>query len=730
MAALLAAIVAAAIATKAPADQVRWEGQLVSLVITLVTSVGAPAIYIAASLGLGLAIDRRLSRSRSVELAAISAVPVFPSALAACLGISLMLTISHLLGWLGLMGGDLGFTVACVPLAFGLACWWPAIRVAQSLTRGSFPRVHPASFVLVLPIAILICASLAPPGWLWASEFGGYDSLSYHLQLPQEWLSLGRITPVEHNVYSFHPLYVEAAFYHLGVLTLAPSPQTPGEFINAPWGLAAGDGWRLISCQLLHAGLTLIAAWAIGTLAAKWIAQAQSHNSPASSPRTTILSLLIASIFLATPWTAVCGSLAYNEMGLMIGFAGAMLAALESRLSPTIRWTLAGWVVGVACGCKATALLFAGVPVGLLLLFTTPTKHWPRALLAGSIAGLVALSPWLVRNTLVSGNPVFPAASGLFGTGHWGEEQVARFSAAHVFHGSLQDRLKLCVLPDKGDPMANLTDGEGLHRGMAHAQWGAFFAVVGCACAASFFRASTRKLVLLPAICLLTMLGLWLFATHIQSRFLIPLLLPGLMAIAVTVMPLRQSWGAWSLALIALTQTGFLVRQFAAEHQGEAMRLLPAGPAALSGHVFRPSLEKLPAAERARALDQAPPTLFAAAALHPSDKLLLIGDATPLYYSCQVVYATTWDDSPLIEAIRVHPADETTWTAMLRAKGITHVLFHASEIERLRRSGFLDPSLVGFAEPGSPHDRWLRSLTIVQSWPGNVMLADLSSTPQ
>jgi len=48
-------------------------------------------------------------------------------------------------------------------------------------------------------IAIVILAACSAPGWLWATEFGGYDVLSYHLQLPREWYDAGRIVPLDHS---------------------------------------------------------------------------------------------------------------------------------------------------------------------------------------------------------------------------------------------------------------------------------------------------------------------------------------------------------------------------------------------------------------------------------------------------------------------------------------------------------------------------------------------------
>ena len=68
---------------------------------------------------------------------------------------------------------------------------------------------------------MLVVAACAAPGWLWQTEFGGYDAMAYHLQLPREWFEQGRITTSTWNVYSAMPNYRDmmrhAIYEHLGV---------------------------------------------------------------------------------------------------------------------------------------------------------------------------------------------------------------------------------------------------------------------------------------------------------------------------------------------------------------------------------------------------------------------------------------------------------------------------------------------------------------------------------
>ncbi|MEZ6319149.1 MAG: hypothetical protein R3B49_10435 [Phycisphaerales bacterium] len=85
------------------------------------------------------------------------------------------------------------------------------------MVRGAPGTLHLSgggwAWIVAVPIGVLVVACASPAGWLWDSEFGGFDALAYHLELPQEWMQrAGRVWPVDHNVYSYLPSYVEAAY--------------------------------------------------------------------------------------------------------------------------------------------------------------------------------------------------------------------------------------------------------------------------------------------------------------------------------------------------------------------------------------------------------------------------------------------------------------------------------------------------------------------------------------
>jgi len=74
------------------------------------------------------------------------------------------------------------------------------------------------------------------------------------------------------------------------------------------------------------------------------------------------------------------------------------------------------------------------------------------------------------------------------------------------------------------------------------------------------------------------------------------------------------------------------------------------------------------------------------------DELLyLLGDSAVFYFAAPVLYHTTWDVSPLGEAVRRWPDDPEAWVASLRRLGVTHVLVNAKELFRLvEKEGWYD----------------------------------------
>lgn len=627
------------------------------------------AAYMLAALGLGVLF-------RPLVPDATPAAPTIRGAL----GLATMLSVSHALGVLG---------------ALGPATAWSTVLLGLCLLASTLSKPRPAgapaplggwwAMLAVTPACILLVAAANAPGSMWESEFGGYDALSYHLQLPQEWMARGRIEPLRHNVYSFLPGYVEAAFLHLGELAMAPArtsldAQLPDPLSVRPAGLLAAS-WPLVACQLLHAMMTIFAARCIHAAATVVVERTQGP-----APHGRVAPCLAALFFLATPWSVVTGSLAYNEMPVVALIAAACALAAGAASDRRGDWVRVfvgcAVLVGAACGAKPTALLLGGVPVAMLLLATCPTRHLPAGILSGATVGAAMLAPWMLRNWMHAANPVFPFAASLFrnasgGTGHWTAEQVARFAKGHAFEGSLLDALRLCVLPDANDPAG------ARHRGMLHPQWFAFFPIVAAATVRVLVARDARgRLAVALALGLMAQVALWLSTTHVQSRFLMPLMPVACMlaAAALASIPSRR---AATIAGVAATllQTGASVACFAMQRGGHPNLLLSVTPADRAGETQRTFLAANPREFTPALLDSLGPEHAVNLALPRDAIVTLVGGATPLYLTRAVAYNTTWDAWPDLDGVLAGAAKAEK----------RFVLVDFAEIERLSRSGFIEP---------------------------------------
>lgn len=588
-------------------------------------------------------------------------------------GLAIMLSASHLLGVLGLL--NTATAIGLCVIGVGMA----AVQLARAIrtTRSGFLSLDNGQatiLALACPAAaVLVIAALMPPGWLWQSEYGGFDALSYHLQLPQEWLAAGRIAPVEHNVYSYLPGYIESAFVHIGALTLAPAEN----------GLLAGDGWRLLACQSLHAGVAIVAAWLTARAATRIALRAGVETTTAHWG-----GAVAGCLALTTPWAVVTGSLAYNEAGVNAMLAGVLVVCAQERLSPRVRGALVGLLVGVACGCKPTALFFVGVPAGVLLLGSIRGgKAVAAAVAAGAAVGLAALTPWLVRNAVHGGNPVFPFASGMFGTAHWTAEQLSRYEGAHTFEGPITDRLRTLVWTS---PSASPGDPAVVRfRGLANPQWGVLpLAAVGAAAVLLFRRSRLRTTGSLLAACVLAQLVAWLAFTHLQSRFLLPMLPLGAVLIGLAITRLRTLAGDRPDARGGVT----LLAGAVIGAQAVLAGLLYMGQR--DGFVGQ-GLVVFPSFFTNTDLDDPASTATGWCNTRPKDNglVLLVGGSTPLYYGSGVVYHTTYDTSPVGELLRATPDDPAAVARGLRELGIGWLLVDPGELQRLQESGWYDPDV-------------------------------------
>jgi hypothetical protein len=437
----------------------------------------------------------------------------------------MLVTLTLLLGLWGWLGtGTAWLLVALLALGlldfyFDQARWrsHSAPAAATALAGGLRPNLSWLWLLTAVPLGVAIAGATLPPGILWGDEPHGYDVLSYHLQVPREWYEAGRILPLDHNVFSHFPLAQET-------LSLLLMHQMGG-----PWH--AMYGTQIVSLLLMV--LTTVAV--VGG-----VAQAASDTDGDWQGAPMVAGIIFATL----PWTAMLGSIAYNEALLLLASALACAWILRAVRGDWRSSLPAGLFIGLGVAAKYPAAPMLALPGGAALLVTLPWrgkgKQSALALLALVGGTLVFSGPWLLRNLSWTGNPVFPLATDLFGDGGWDPALVDRWNRAH----------SLAVDETRS---GRIFEDLLLNPRYAYIFWPALVT------AAAMLIARRERRGMLLAVWLGAMVATWVFATHLQGRFLVVAVPLGAILIGLAVAPRLRRVGAGVAVLLALAGLAWLL---------------------------------------------------------------------------------------------------------------------------------------------------------------------------
>ena len=492
-----------------------------------------------------------------------------------------------------------------------------------------------------LTLALLSAANA--PGFVWREEGYGYDVLEYHLQLPREYLENGGIGYLSHNVYANFPANVEM-LYLLAMIVYGHVPD-------------AGTVANMI--HLLLGGLTVAAAWAIGR---DW------------SPKAGVVCGVVAA---TTGWLEYLSGLAYVENGMLLfGMCalGAMLRAVHSSHPSTsdpaiedhyaaawCRWVaLSGVLAGLACGCKYTGGVLIALPLlpaTAMLRVTAMEKT--KAGLVFLATSFIAFLPWLVKNQLMTENPVFPLANTIFRATPpgWGEKQTRYWDLGH----SLKPPERTLLSRARGLWSRVACDADQ-RFGPAVLAMG----LIGLA----WRRRDRTELVLVTMLVL--QLLFWAFATHDYARFSVPIIIPLTLlagrAIPPTVGVLRACVVSAVLIVGAVWNFGFA----ASRHSRESAI---GAPASLLYDGLVPGFEYLGVINNE---------------LPPDTRVLLVGEARAFYFLQRTDYCVAFNHNPFLEMIH-SGNDASAMMEWLRGRGFSHMLVHWGEVRRLEQTYGLSP---------------------------------------
>jgi hypothetical protein len=386
------------------------------------------------------------------------------------LALSLGLTAAGLIGWLAgsLIGTRAILPVLAVVFAVALRSWRGCATACRRWARTGFLLLR-SRLLLTIPL-LLGLAALAPQLLLPVNDS---DGIRYHLALPKLYLLTGHVAYVPFE-------------YHSAL------PQLPEMLYLV--GLELG---RPETAKFLHA---------LAFLAAIAVLASCIHRSRA----TRSAAIFAALAFAATPVALTLAATAFIDHFAVLHCAVALLAA--STNAPA---ALVGLALGGALGSKLTVAPFAaGVALAVVLRAGRRRALGAAARLAIPVA--VILGPFAVRNTLATGDPIFPIGRALLGLKVPGAT-ADTFDYATAFHARTPGFLGITWGLSQGT--AETSEVAGWHNLLA------LFAL------AIVVYEPRARLFALPIVATLV-LGFWY---HPPTRYLLPmfLCLAGLAALAV-----------------------------------------------------------------------------------------------------------------------------------------------------------------------------------------------------
>lgn len=489
--------------------------------------------------------------------------------------------------------------------------------------RGRLDAHAAIAMAIVAPFVVLMLLGSMLP----AIDF---DVLEYHLQAPKEYYQAGRIAYLPHNVYTNMPFGVEM-LHLLGMEVMSDWwwGGLAGQLLVALFGVAAG--------VLIASTATRLGGWKAGCLAAV--------------------------VYLTTPWIYRLGVIAYVE-GPLCGYQAALLwSFVRWRTEPgrdaARSWTLLGVLAGGAMACKYTAVLPSVLPFGVLSLAECWRGRSWRPTAAYVLGWAVVMAPWMAKNVLDTGNPVYPLAYGVLGGRDWTPAREAQWSQAHGPRPITGFLFRYNFI-------------EVLGRSDWHSPLYAAFAPL------AFLNPRNRRAAGWLALYLAWMFLSWWFITHRLDRFWLPML-PAFAVMA--------GLGAdWSRSLAwRVVRTGVLAL-------GVATNLAYTSTALAGLNEWTGDLEFL-RADMPRRLNA--PLASIDAKLGADARILLVGQAAVYHLRHPVLYNTVFNPE-IIETLGAGRAPEDFRKA-LRERRITHVYVDWKEIRRHR-----DPAGYGFTDFVTP----------------------------
>lgn len=260
-------------------------------------------------------------------------------------------------------------------LALGLApiAVW-AMRSKNAMLAPRALAAPPMAMLLLVPYLVWYAINALAP------EVQP-DGITYHLGLPYQYIRL-------------HGFADRISFYNV-------LPQGMEMLYTMAFAFGRHSAAKLVSFALLVATLPLIVR----------IGRMLGLAEPAS--------VLAAAFYFTAPVVGLTGSSSYNDASLVLFTLAAFYLLLEWRESGDWRYML---LAGLTAGfCYAIKIPGIATVAGAAIFVLAHRRLKPRlkSLLPLAAGAIAAMAPWMIRDAIITGNPLAPLMNAVFRNPHF-----------------------------------------------------------------------------------------------------------------------------------------------------------------------------------------------------------------------------------------------------------------------------------------------------------------------
>jgi hypothetical protein len=533
-------------------------------------------------------------------------------------GAAVLAAVGSLLAILGLLRPIVLLAVLGAALIEGLRL----VTLRRHPLRLPEFSVVSAPGVLLIGVGSLTLALLTAPPVM-------YDALNYHLAFPAQWLQAGGFEEFPRHLFSYYPSS-HGLLYTFALVAIGP------------WAAQAIHWWMALAAVVTAAHLGQRASGRRGAL---WA----------------------AACFALTPAALEVAGYAIADMAVA-AWAGAAILVLLGDQDGHLNWrtaALAGVLVGSAAAAKYLALATVIMPVtaaGCVLLWRGWKLNRSRSLkiaAAFAIAVLLILLPWLGRNAVWTGNPLYPYLQTALGGPPCDRDIAAEIGRYVPADRSLPGWILASVGALVVRTLEPLREG-----GLLGPIWLVLLPV------SLLTRGLDRRVA--AALWASTVTGLLVWGSLVQyARFLLPVLVPaaGLAGAAAAGLtghasrPLRTAFQALLVAVLAWNAT-----VLASDLNLDRLRVV-------TGHQSQQQY-------LGRWVSYAPAIDVVNRELPGSARLLLVGEARSFYLDRRVLIEDPYRTPLLVELAR--GCDSVAeLTARVQALGASHLLVNRRDMARM-----------------------------------------------